>query len=38
MTLNSDAQYEEKPISCFKNDKNLVKFVLSIQKSQNVAL
>ena len=29
MTLKSDAKFEEKPIFCFKNDKNLVNFDLS---------
>ena len=26
MTLKSDVKFEEKPIFCFKNDKNLVNF------------
>ena len=26
MTLKSDAKFEEKPICCFKNDKNLANF------------
>ena len=34
VTLNSDAKFEGKPICCFKNDKNLVKFDLSTQNSQ----
>ena len=34
MTLNSDAKFEGKPICCFKNDKNVVKFDLSTQNSQ----
>ena len=33
MTLKSDAKFEEKPIRCFKNDKNLVNFDLSTQES-----
>ena len=35
MTLKSDAQFEEKLICCFKNDKNLGNFDLSTQNSQN---
>ena len=31
MTLKSDAKFEEKPICCFKNDKNLVNFDHSTQ-------
>ena len=31
MTLQNDAKFEEKPICCFKNDKNLVNFDLSTQ-------
>ena len=38
MTLKCDAKFEEKPIYCFKNDKTLVNFDLSTQKSQNIAL
>ena len=34
MTLNNDAKFEGKPICCFKNEKNLVKFDLSTQNSQ----
>ena len=34
MTLKSDAKFEEKPICCFKNDKNLVNFDPSIQVSK----
>ena len=34
MTLNVDAKFEEKPIYCFKTDKNLVNFDPSTQKSQ----
>ena len=35
MTLNSEAK---KPICCFKNDKNLVNYDPSPQKSQQFAL
>ena len=38
MTLKSDAKFEEKPIYCFKNDKNLGNFDPSTQKSQKFAL
>ena len=38
MILKSDAKFEEKPICCFKNDKNLVNFDLSTQKSPKFAL
>ena len=38
MTLKSDAKFEGKLISCFKNDKNLVSFDPSTQKSQKYAL
>ena len=31
MMLKSDAKFEEKPICCFKNDKNFVNFNLSTQ-------
>ena len=34
MILKSDAKFEEKPIFCFKNDKNLVNFNLSTQISK----
>ena len=34
MILKSDAKFEEKPICCFKNNKNLVNFDLSIQVSK----
>ena len=34
MILKSDAKFEEKPICCFKNDKNLVNFDLSTQFSK----
>ena len=37
MTLKSDAKLEEKPICCFNNDKNLVNFDQSTQKSQKFA-
>ena len=35
MTLNSDANFEEKLTFCFKNDKNLVNFDLNTQNTQN---
>ena len=38
MILKSDAKFEEKPICCFKNDKNLVNFDPSTQKSQKFTL
>ena len=38
MTLKIDAKFEEKLICCFKNDKNLVNFDPSTQKSQKFAL
>ena len=34
MTLKSDTKFEEKLICCFKNDKNLVNFDPSTQKSK----
>ena len=34
MILKSDAKFEEKPICCFKNDKNLVNFDPSTQFSK----
>ena len=37
-TLKSDTKFEEKLISCFKNDKNLVNLYPSTRKSQKVAL
>ena len=37
MTLKIDAKFEEKPICCFKNHKNLVKFNPSTQKSPKFA-
>ena len=36
MTLKIDAKFEEKLICRFKNDKNLVNFDPSNQKSQNL--
>ena len=36
--LKSDAKFEENPICCIKNDKILVKFDPSTQKSQKFAL
>ena len=38
MTLKNSAKRQEKTICCFKNDKNLVNFDLSTQKSQKFAL
>ena len=38
MILKIDAKFEEKLIYCFKNDKNLVKFDLSTQKSPKLQL
>ena len=32
MTLKSDAQFKRKQVSCFKNDKNLVKALKCLQK------
>ena len=37
MTLKIDAEFEEKLICCFKNDKNLVNFDPTTQKSQKFA-
>ena len=37
MTRKREAKFEEKLICCFKNDKNLVNFDLSTQKSQKYA-
>ena len=34
MILKSDAKFEEKPICCFKNDKNLVNFDPSTRVSK----
>ena len=36
MTSKINAKFEEKLICCFKNDKNLVNFDLSNQKSKNI--
>ena len=36
MKLRSDANFEEKLICSFKNDKNLVNFDLSTPNSQNL--
>ena len=38
MTLKSDAKFGEKLTCCFKNDKNLVNFDPSTQKSRKFAL
>ena len=38
MTLKSDAKFEEKPICCSNNDKNLVNFDLSTQVSKSYTL
>ena len=38
MILKSDVKFKEKPVCCFKNDKNLVNFDPSTQKSQKFAL
>ena len=38
MNLKIDAKFEKKLICCFKNDKNLVKFDPSTQKSTKLAL
>ena len=38
MTLKSDVKFGENLIYCFKNDKNLVTFDPSTQKSQKCAL
>ena len=38
MTLKIDVKFEKKLVCCFKNDKNLVNFDLSVQKSQKFAL
>ena len=38
MKLKTDAKFEQKLTSCFKNDKNLVNFDLSTQNSQKSAL
>ena len=36
MTLKIDAKFEEKPIRCFKNDKNLVNFDPSTRKVSKI--
>ena len=38
MILKADAKFEEKSIHCFKNEKNLVNFDASTQKSPKFAL
>ena len=38
IALDIDAKFEEKLICCFKNDKNLVNFDPSTQKSHKFAL
>ena len=38
MILKNDATFEEKQICCFKDDKNLVNFDPSTQKSKKIAL
>ena len=38
MALKIDAKFEKKLICCFKNDKNLMNFDLSTQKSQKFTL
>ena len=38
MILENDAKLEEKPICCFRNDKNWLNFGLSTQKSQKSLL
>ena len=38
MILKIDAKFEEKPICCFKNDKNSVSLDPSTQKSPKFAL
>ena len=38
MILKIDEKFEEKPIYCFENDKNLVNFDPSTQKSPKSAL
>ena len=36
--MKSDVKFEQKPICCFKNDKNLMDFDPSTQKSQKSAI
>ena len=38
MTLKSDAKFDKKRFCCLKNDKNVVNFDPSTQKSQTFAL
>ena len=38
MTLKGDVKFEEKPIFCFKTDKNLVNVNASSQKSKKFAV
>ena len=38
MILKSGAKFEEKPIFCFKNGKNLVNFDASNKKSKTFAI
>ena len=38
MILKDHAKFEEKPLRCFKNDKNLVNFDPSIQVSKSCAI
>ena len=38
MILKINAKFEEKPICCLKNDKNLVNFDASTQKSPKFVL
>ena len=38
MILKSDAKFEKKLICCFKNDKNLVNFDPTTQKTKKFAL
>ena len=36
--MKSDVKFEQKPICCFKNNKNLMDFDPSTQKSQKSAI
>ena len=38
MILKSGAKFEEKPMFCYKNDKNLVNFDLCTKKSKKLTL
>ena len=38
MILKTDAKFEQKPIYCFRLDKNLVNFDTGTQKSPNFVL